>query len=156
VELMRLDGEIAMAVVNHFTEKGIPILSVHDSFIIYCEKSIELKEAMNKAASDAVGCKINISQEHQGLDEVGKIRDEEPESNVSFTNTTSVNKITKEYKQRLQEHEEWRISGINCLKGYMDMSLVQPNLYQTLSKSAEEHMRLVRLEQEEADTTSNN
>ena len=65
---------------------------------------------MNKAASDAVGCKINISQEHQGLDEVGKIRDEEPESNVSFTNTTSVNKITKEYKQRLQEHEEWRIS----------------------------------------------
>ena len=156
VELMRLDGEIAMAVVNHFTEKGIPILSVHDSFIIHCEKSIELKEAMNKAASDAVGCKINISQEHQGLDEVGKIRDEEPESNVSFTNTTSVDKITKEYKQRLQEHEGWRISGINCLKGYMDMSLVQPNLYQTLSKSAEEHMRLVMLEQEATDTTSNN
>jgi len=68
----------------------------------------------------------------------------------------SIDKITKEYEQRLHEHEEWRVSGINCLKGYMDIALVQPNLYQTLSKSAEEYMRLVRLEQEEADTTSNN
>ena len=156
VELMRLDGEIAMAVVNYFTERGIPILSVHDSFIIHCEKSIELKEAMNKAVSDAVGCKINITQEHQGLDEVEKIRDGDPESNVSFTNIMSIDKITKEYEQRLHEHEEWRISGINCLKGYMDIALVQPNLYLTLSKSAEEHMRLTKLEQEAADTSSNN
>tara|TARA_B110000503_G_C7120132_1_gene402114 strand:- start:180 stop:1727 length:1548 start_codon:yes stop_codon:yes gene_type:complete len=137
VSLMKLDAEIAMNVVNHFTEQGLPVLSVHDSFIIHCEKSIELKEVMDKAVSDAVGYKVNIKQEHLGLDEAGKIRDEDPESNVSFANLTKSHAITNEYKKRLQEHEEWRLSGINCLKGYLDGALMQPDLYSYKSWVAE-------------------
>ena len=38
----------------------------------------------------------------------------------------------------------------------MDIALVQPHLYLTLSKSAEEYMRLIKLEQEEADKLSSN
>ena len=100
---MRLDGEIAIKVVTHFTTHGIPILAVYDSFIIQYDKSIELVKVMQEAVNSSLGFKINIKQEQLSLDE-------EDTATTSFKNTQ---KITKEYKKRLQQHEEWLLRRTN-------------------------------------------
>ena len=47
-ELARKDSEIATDVIEHFTNKQIPILSIHDSFIIDLRHLKELKEVMEE------------------------------------------------------------------------------------------------------------
>jgi hypothetical protein len=36
-------------VINHFTNKGVPVLTVHDSYILDIEYQKELNEVMNEA-----------------------------------------------------------------------------------------------------------
>ena len=50
VELMFLDGQIANELIKHFVERGIPILGIHDSFIVQEEYGEKLQRVMIKAA----------------------------------------------------------------------------------------------------------
>ncbi|WP_188262865.1 hypothetical protein [Azospirillum tabaci] len=47
--LQRQDSAIAERVMNHFTAKGIPVLMVHDSFIVEQQHEAELREVMSEA-----------------------------------------------------------------------------------------------------------
>jgi hypothetical protein len=58
VELMRIDGEITAYVVDHFTSKDVPILTVHDSYIAKRENEGELREVMKVAAEKIAGSTI--------------------------------------------------------------------------------------------------
>ena len=49
VKLMAMDGRITAKVINHFTKKGVPVLTVHDSYILDIEYQKELNEVMNEA-----------------------------------------------------------------------------------------------------------
>ena len=49
VNLMAMDGRITAKVINHFTKKGIPVLTVHDSYLADIEYQKELNEVMNEA-----------------------------------------------------------------------------------------------------------
>lgn len=51
LELQYLDSRIAELVVNHFTGKGVPVLCIHDSFVIQGDKGTELNQVMNRAYS---------------------------------------------------------------------------------------------------------
>lgn len=44
--LQRQDSEIAERIMNHFTAKGIPVLMIHDSFIVEQQYEDELREIM--------------------------------------------------------------------------------------------------------------
>lgn len=46
MRLMRLDGLIALDILTHFTRKGIPCLSVHDSFLVPYTYAHELEQKM--------------------------------------------------------------------------------------------------------------
>jgi hypothetical protein len=61
IELMRLDGEITALIHNHFTEQGIPVLSVHDSYIVECSHVTEMQEVMAKASEAVVGMPLSTS-----------------------------------------------------------------------------------------------
>ena len=51
------DSEIAMSILRYFTRKGVPVLSVHDSFIIERAYREELEQVMLDAFSEATkGC----------------------------------------------------------------------------------------------------
>lgn len=69
IELMRLDGEITALIHNHFTGKGIPILSVHDSYIVECSHVIEMQEVMAKASEAVVGIPLSTSIKLQEMPE---------------------------------------------------------------------------------------
>lgn len=51
LELMYRDSCIAEYVIDHFTRRDIPILCMHDSFIISFDRVLELRAVMTKAGS---------------------------------------------------------------------------------------------------------
>ena len=48
MRIMNLYATIALDVINHFAKQGIPILSVHDSFIVQGRYKDELKRIMQQ------------------------------------------------------------------------------------------------------------
>jgi len=53
----------------HFTAQGVPVLSVHDSFIVDYTRVGELKQAMALASEAALGACLKTSNAFIGLDE---------------------------------------------------------------------------------------
>lgn len=70
IRLMNIDGEIAERVHRHFTVLEVPVLSVHDSFIVDYTHVGELKRAMALAAEEVVGQTLPVSASGPGLDEI--------------------------------------------------------------------------------------
>lgn len=67
---MNLDGQIAVLVQHFFTRRRIPVLSVHDSFIIGYTHVGELRSAMRLAALHVVGKALAIEANGLGLNEM--------------------------------------------------------------------------------------
>lgn len=70
IRLMNVDSKIAERVHRYFTAKDIPVLSVHDSFIVDFTRVGELKRAMAEASEAVVGRPLPVSANGVGLDEV--------------------------------------------------------------------------------------
>ena len=51
IKLQNRDGRMAIDILSHFANKGIPVLPVHDSFIIAASYGDELKDVMQKVYS---------------------------------------------------------------------------------------------------------
>jgi hypothetical protein len=78
IRLMKVDSQIAELVHHWFTRKGVPVLSVHDSFIIDYTRVKELKRVMAAASRRVVGKALAVSADGLRLDEIA----EDPEVNV--------------------------------------------------------------------------
>ena len=115
VELMEVDGRITAKVINHFTKKQIPVLTVHDSYITPHTHTGELRRVMNDAATEELnGFKINIDQEGVGLDQIQAFRnmDRANALDYSYNQTVSYNR-TEGYNMRLKRHNEWLLKVNN-------------------------------------------
>lgn len=55
VELMAIDGRITTRIINHFTDKQIPILTVHDSYVVQSQYEQELMDQMVIATQKEIG-----------------------------------------------------------------------------------------------------
>ena len=55
VKLQNIDSQIALTILKYFSQRDIPVLPVHDSFIIAEEHKDELHEVMQKAYCDFCG-----------------------------------------------------------------------------------------------------
>ncbi|WP_204326066.1 hypothetical protein [Sulfitobacter sediminilitoris] len=77
IRMMNLDGQITSRIHNHFTKKGIPVLSVHDSYIISCWKVDELRKAMSEASEAIVGQPLATSIKLPGREEYSFVSDDE-------------------------------------------------------------------------------
>jgi len=72
VRLMNIDGKITSSLIDHFTTRNIPILSVHDSYIIQHKYSSELAQRMDKAVAEQLGgFKVRIDRgTNIGIDQI--------------------------------------------------------------------------------------
>jgi hypothetical protein len=70
IRLMNVDARIAEMVHRSFTRQGIPVLSVHDSFIVDYTHVRNLKAAMRAASLAVVGRVLEVSHSGMGLDEM--------------------------------------------------------------------------------------
>ncbi|WP_157063857.1 hypothetical protein [Phaeobacter sp. 11ANDIMAR09] len=67
--LMGLDGRISEFVHRHFCELAVPVLSVHDSYLIDYTRVRELKRVMAVASERVCGVALPTSNQFYGLDE---------------------------------------------------------------------------------------
>ena len=106
---MNIDGRITAKVINHFTKKNIPVLTVHDSYINPYTHTGELRRVMNDAVAEELkGFKINIDQEGVGIDQLQAFKNMDRinaldynHSNVPFYSRT------EGYNNRLKQHNKW-------------------------------------------------
>ena len=54
-ELMALDDEITTQIIKHFTDRKVPILTVHDSYIVESSREQELMDVMQSVTREVVG-----------------------------------------------------------------------------------------------------
>lgn len=69
IRLMRKDSEITSLIHNHFTQKGIPVLSVHDSYLVDCRHVGELRQVMLDASEEVTGRPLRMSYNIPGREE---------------------------------------------------------------------------------------
>ncbi|GAA6208548.1 hypothetical protein NBRC116601_18410 [Cognatishimia sp. WU-CL00825] len=101
IRLMNLDSKISERVHRHFTDQGVPVLSVHDSYLIDYTRVGELKRVMASASEEVAGVSLPTSNVFFGLDEI------EPEAEhlrdyVDWRQTAR----SEGYLRRLEEHEQ--------------------------------------------------
>ena len=109
VELMHMDGRITAKVIKHFTNKNIPILSIHDSYITQNQHTTELEKVMNKVVAEELnGFKINIKQEGIGSDQVQAFKNQDRANalDYNYDNVPSY-EITEGFKKRYKRYKEW-------------------------------------------------
>lgn len=63
MKLMNKDAKIALDIINHFAKKNVPILCVHDSFIVQKQYEEELNLVMKNTYKRHTGFRINVKKE---------------------------------------------------------------------------------------------
>ncbi len=56
--LMNLDSQMAKIVIEHFLNQNVPIIPIHDSFVVPVDYSVELDQIMKKAFMDVLNIDI--------------------------------------------------------------------------------------------------
>ena len=79
VTFMRIDSDITMEVVTHFAKMNVPVLSVHDSYIVDFQRAGMLDEKLHEVFEKRFGFKAKIPREDLGADEALKRLKEFPE-----------------------------------------------------------------------------
>lgn len=74
IELMYQDSKIVEYVINKFTQSGVPVLSVHDSFLIQHNKVLDLKRYMIEASEAVLGKALDFDQDYYDSTEAVQFR----------------------------------------------------------------------------------
>ena len=98
IHLMYLDSQITSYIHNHFTSLGVPVLSVHDSYIIDHMRVAEMRQVMAEASEAVMGRALPSAIKLPDMPEYEDVTDE-----------------------TLQDHIENR-KGLRCV-GYVERTL---------------------------------
>lgn len=101
IRLMNLDSQISEWVHRHFSDQGVPVLSVHDSYLIDYTRVGELKRVMAQASEAVAGAALPTANQFFGLDEVDP-EAEHVQDYIVWRQTAR----SEGYLQRLAEHEQ--------------------------------------------------
>ena len=70
---MNIDSQIANMVIDHFTNKNIPVLCIHDSFIIQYDREPELRHILDQATHQVTNYTINHDIKNERNSHHGKV-----------------------------------------------------------------------------------
>ena len=102
-ELMYLDGQITNYVINRLTQQGIPVLTIHDSYIVKVRDYASLRSAMYLAAASVTGSELHAVQDLLPEIDGGHyeaVVDEYEQSVGHFC-------ISKQYEERYNRWKSW-------------------------------------------------
>lgn len=60
LSLMKVDSEVTAYIIDHLTDRNIPVLTIHDSYIVKRQHENDLRNVMSKAMYDLVGVGISF------------------------------------------------------------------------------------------------
>ena len=110
LRLMNIDSQIANLVIDHFTQKDIPVLCIHDSFIIEYDREPELRRILDQATHQVTNYTINHDikndrNSHKGRVS-GNIKGYEEPVEVQFHTPIRI-EPTKQYNDRKAKFTKW-------------------------------------------------
>jgi len=110
LRLMNIDSQIANLVIDHFTEKDIPVLCIHDSFIIQYDREPELRRILDQATHQVTNYTINHDIKNERNSHYGRVTGnikgyEEPVV-VPFHTPIRI-EPTKQYNDRKAKFTKW-------------------------------------------------
>ena len=116
ISLMNIDSKIVEYVINKFTEQNIPILTVHDSFIVQTDQQQTLKLFMEEATLEVVGTKIEFEQDYVSLNakEAGKLNVIKVNNPQNLMVDKEEIKITQRYLSTYKKFKLWKESNNVC------------------------------------------
>ena len=100
IDLMRVDGDITEEIIRLMTKKGIPILTIHDSYIVERHRFADLRAVMATAAIRVAGYDLFAEQDDLEVDRedgYGMVLNETVLRKLEIPNQHS------EYDKRLQK-----------------------------------------------------
>jgi len=110
LRLMNIDSQIANLVIDHFTNKGIPILCIHDSFIIQYDKEPELRRILDQSTHQITESRISHDiknkQNNYSLKVHGNIKNYKDPIDVPFKTPIRI-KPTEQYETRKSKFYKW-------------------------------------------------
>lgn len=110
LRLMNIDSQIANLVIDHFTQKDIPVLCIHDSFIIQYDREPELRRILDQATHQVTNHTINhdIKNDRNSYNGrvSGNIKGYEEPVVVSFLTPIRI-EPTKQYNDRKTKFTKW-------------------------------------------------
>jgi hypothetical protein len=110
LRLMNIDSQIANLVIGHFTQQGIPILCIHDSFIIQHDKEPKLRRILDQAThqitSSRISHDIKNDQNSHNVTVSGNIKNYQQPVSVEFHTPIRI-KPTRQYKLRRDKIHKW-------------------------------------------------
>ena len=120
LRLMNIDSQIANLVIDHFTQKDIPILCIHDSFIIQYDKEPELRRILDQATHQVTKARIdhdikNERNTHHGK-VTGNIKGYEEPVVVEYHTPVRIGP-TSQYLDRKAKFTKWLELSSNILSG---------------------------------------
>jgi hypothetical protein len=120
LRLMNIDSQIANLVIDHFTQKDIPVLCIHDSFIIQYDKEPELLRILDQATHQTTKARIyhdikNERNSHHGK-VTGNIKGYEEPVVVEYHTPVRIDP-TSQYLDRKAKFTKWLELSSNNLSG---------------------------------------
>ena len=110
LRLMNIDSQIANLVIDHFTQKDIPVLCIHDSFIIQHDKEPELRRILDQATRQVTNYTINHDIKNERNSYIGKVSGNikgYEETIVVEYHTPIRNEPIKQYRDIKVKFTEW-------------------------------------------------
>ena len=116
ISLMNIDSKIVEYVINKFTEQNIPILTVHDSFIVQTDQQQTLKLYMEEATLEVLGTKIEFEQDYVSLNakEAGKLNVIKVNNPQNLMGDKEEITITQRYLSTYKKFKLWKESNNIC------------------------------------------
>ena len=110
VELMALDGRITTEIIRHFTDRGVPILTVHDSYIVESAYEQELMDVMQSVTRKIIGNqKFKMKQEELSPNLIRSFVNQDKQINATNGYRAIGSSIirTPEYQLRYQAFQKY-------------------------------------------------
>ena len=110
VELMALDGQVTTEIIKHFTDRGVPILTVHDSYIVESAYEQELMDVMQSVTRKLVGNqKFKMKQEGLSPNLIRSFVNQDKQINAmdGYKEITSSFTRTPGYQLRYQAFQQY-------------------------------------------------
>jgi hypothetical protein len=107
---MWIDSQIANLVLDHFSQKDIPVLCIHDSFIIQYDKEPELRDILDQATHQITKSRVRHDIKNERNAHTSKVSGnipgfDKPVTMISFTPKRI--KPTDQYLNRKAKFSKW-------------------------------------------------
>ena len=107
VNLMYQDSLITEYVIKKFTYSDLPILSLHDSFIVQYDQILNLKKYMSEASKAVLGKKLNYEKDFYNYTENLQFKDIDQVYYDKLKNNLPKVEKTERYERTYKKFRLW-------------------------------------------------